>query len=123
MCHHTMLERECPDCTSKSRVEYRRLKLEAKSDRQIIRTEGCRQYVRSLKESTPCSDCGSKHPWYVMEFDHVDRQLGDSSVSTLVGHASIERLDEEIRKCDLVCANCHRVRTFTRAVEKGKIKI
>jgi len=49
-----------------------------------------------------------------MDFDHV-RGNKITEVSALLGFASLERLQLEIAKCDLVCANCHRVRTRKRS--------
>jgi hypothetical protein len=49
----------------------------------------------------------------VMEYDHVRGKKVDN-ISNLVGRVGWERLEKEIAKCDLVCANCHRERTFQR---------
>lgn len=71
------------------------------------------EYVRSLKESTPCADCEEKFPYYVMDFDH----LGDNKeaqISKMISGVSLERIKQEIEKCDIVCANCHRIRTHVR---------
>ena len=35
-----------------------------------IRISNTKEYIRNLKESTPCKDCGKKYPYYVMDFDH-----------------------------------------------------
>ena len=60
----------------------------------------------------PCADCGKRYPWYVMDLDHV-RGSKDKKVSILINRAvSLEKLQAEIDKCDVVCANCHRERTF-----------
>lgn len=67
-----------------------------------------------IKSTTPCTDCGKKYHPFVMDFDHVGEK--DRDVSLLVqAPASVKRLMAEIAKCELVCANCHRMRTFTRA--------
>lgn len=59
-------------------------------------------------------DCGVTYPWYVMDFDHRDGESKTDIVSRIANVGAAKRLREEIAKCDLVCANCHRVRTFTR---------
>lgn len=59
----------------------------------------------------PCQDCGVKYPHYVMEFDHTGDKK--SNISELASRkASQKQLWEEISKCDVVCANCHKVRTW-----------
>jgi hypothetical protein len=78
------------------------------------RRELMRAYLRIVKESKPCSDCGMKYPFYVMDFDH----LGDKRniISQIVLQGSRHALEAEIKKCELVCANCHRIRTHKRRV-------
>ena len=66
--------------------------------------------LRELK-SNPCVDCGRIYPYYVMDFDHPDPTVKIADVSTLK-LTSLPRLLEEIGKCDLVCVNCHRLRTY-----------
>lgn len=71
-------------------------------------------FYHELK-SKPCQDCGKTyHPW-VMEFDHKDENAKFQNVSYLVARRfSKERIFQEAQKCDLVCANCHRERTWNR---------
>lgn len=59
-------------------------------------------------------DCGQRFPPYVMDFDHRDPGKKVGNVASMAVGSSVERLMEEIEKCDIVCANCHRIRTFTR---------
>ncbi len=79
------------------------------------RLQGIRDWYRSLKDNQPCADCGVKYIWYKLDYDH----LGDDkekAVSRLVAlRCSKERILKEIAKCELVCANCHRERTYNRA--------
>ena len=69
-----------------------------------------RNFIKNLKEKTPCRDCKKNYPYYVMQFDHLkDKKfhIGGSS-------KSMKLLLEEINKCDIVCANCHAERTYSR---------
>lgn len=61
----------------------------------------------------PCMDCGVKYPYYVMDFDHRPDEIKEFDVSQKL-FLSKEKLLIEIAKCDLVCANCHRIRTHER---------
>jgi hypothetical protein len=81
-----------------------------------IRVVKNRKYIQSQKD-VPCMDCGIKYPFYVMQFDHV-RGKKMFALSNGV-RKSREVIDEEIAKCDVVCANCHMERTHgTRRLPK-----
>jgi hypothetical protein len=69
-----------------------------------------REAIRKLK-SKPCMDCGVQYPYYVMDFDHKGDKV--AKVSFLSKGAPMEVVLKEIAKCDLVCANCHRIRTYS----------
>lgn len=69
-------------------------------------------FLEEVKESSPCVDCGKKYRYWVMDFDHV---RGEKYLSVnKLRNRNMESLKSEIEKCDLVCANCHRVRTANR---------
>lgn len=61
-------------------------------------------------KNVPCADCGKSYPYYVMDFDHV-RGTKVLRISAMQDR-KLEVLEEEIAKCDVVCANCHRERTY-----------
>lgn len=73
-------------------------------------------YLRELKSKTPCTDCGRKYHYAVMDFDHLDPKQ-KTNIVRYFRNFSIERMKQEIAKCELVCANCHRVRTYTRLMQ------
>ncbi|MGH7195645.1 MAG: hypothetical protein ACREGA_02595 [Candidatus Saccharimonadales bacterium] len=69
-------------------------------------------YVRDIKESSPCKDCGIQYPYYVMDFDHIENK--ENIISFLAATGRVGALKREIKKCELVCSNCHRMRTHKR---------
>jgi 5-methylcytosine-specific restriction endonuclease McrA len=69
----------------------------------------------------PCMDCGGTFPPYVMHFDHRVPSQKVLTVSALAGAGSIKNMLNEITKCDLVCANCHAIRTHGQR-EAGSIR-
>ena len=83
----------------------------ASGDRRKRRNRKNKELVRKLK-SQPCADCGREFPWYVMDFDHTGEKTGE--VSSFVFTYSTDRLLAEVKLCDVVCANCHRERTYRR---------
>jgi hypothetical protein len=76
------------------------------------------QYLKDIKEKNPCMDCKISYPYYMMDFDHV-RGTKHSNVAELINTLSKKRLDEEIAKCEIVCSNCHRARTYLRKMKKA----
>lgn len=79
-----------------------------------------REYLITLKSTTPCKDCSSIFPHYVMDFDHV-RGVKKGNVTTLAAKLGMKKLQEEIDKCDIVCANCHKVRTYNRRISRSVV--
>ena len=72
-------------------------------------------YIAEVKKA-PCTDCHRCFPDYVMDFDHVPgRGQKVTGVSRMIlGTYSLESVKAEVAKCDLVCSNCHRIRTHDR---------
>lgn len=72
-----------------------------------------REYITRAKFGRPCADCRSSFPPICMDFDHVrGKKIRDICHMT---NLPIKSIQKEIDKCDLVCANCHRLRTQYRA--------
>ena len=72
-----------------------------------------RAYVDALKRA-PCTDCGLSYPPYVMDFDHLEGVAKKGLVAHSVNQGQVRKTKEEIAKCELVCSNCHRIRTHDR---------
>ncbi len=74
-------------------------------------------YVNEIKRITPCVDCGCVNP-VLLEFDHV-RGEKEKCISDMVrGAYSIDTIQKEIDKCEVRCANCHRLITHQRRINK-----
>lgn len=71
-----------------------------------------RAFIAAFKD-VPCADCGIKYPPYVMDFDHLPQYKKSFTISRTT-HISMEALLLEVSKCEIVCANCHRIRTRNR---------
>jgi hypothetical protein len=71
-----------------------------------------RRYITELKNN-PCMDCGGEFPPCAMHFDHRDPSKKKGAVAFMMRNTiSRARLEAEVAKCDLVCANCHAIRTW-----------
>lgn len=78
--------------------------------------------VDEIKSTTPCMDCGGTFPPECMDFDHLRDKVKNVSAMIYASRPWNE-IEEEMSKCELVCANCHRIRTKRRAGDnndKGK---
>jgi hypothetical protein len=107
------LQTHCRECQKeKSRKYYAANKpkmvrqiMERKWDRIKTHQEKLYEYLLS----NPCVDCGESDP-RVLEFDH-QRDKSGNVADFLRGGYSWERIVEEIDKCEVRCANCHRRKT------------
>lgn len=76
-------------------------------------------YIEKLKEA-PCTDCKKTYPHYVMEFDHVPER-GKKKYCLYAGagtNINSPIFIKELNKCDIVCSNCHAIRTYKRHIAK-----
>jgi hypothetical protein len=81
-----------------------------------------RQELFSYLSTKECIDCGEKDP-IVFEFDHIDPKKKFKQISRMLsGHYSWESLAEEIKKCEIRCANCHRRKTYKQFNHFGRTK-
>lgn len=79
-----------------------------------------RDLIRSLKD-VPCADCGGRFDPVCMDFDH---RPGEKKLFTIGGSVRLTyaSLQTEVLKCDVVCANCHRIRTYKRRDHSALIR-
>jgi hypothetical protein len=101
-------------------VRYYAAHRDAELDRVKKRQAATLQWLRDVRRR-PCADCGQSFPPYVMDFDHRDPRRKLFAITT--GSAQLmtrENLITEIEKCDIVCANCHALRTLARLMERRR---
>jgi hypothetical protein len=72
-----------------------------------------RRRLSALKVERGCSDCGFRAHPVALDFDHVRGVKSVNLSSARICYWSIA--EHEIAKCDVVCANCHRIRTAKRS--------
>lgn len=111
----------CANCHRVRTRDRQRLVLTARSGlpATTAKRDRWRAQARMLDDlrAAPCTDCGARFPACAMDFDHRDPGTKRSAVTRLIGRAGTARILEEVAKCDIVCANCHRLRTFERRSE------
>lgn len=112
----------CKECDKKVRRAYylantEKVKKKCRAQNTLSRnTNG--QYVWDYLKVHPCK-CGETDP-VALDFDHRNREEKFMEVSQMIhiGY-NLEKIKEEILKCDVLCANCHRKRT---AIQMGWYK-
>jgi hypothetical protein len=92
------------------RTRLRRLELRRVRQRELVES------FQRLKSETCCADCGGFFHFAAMQWDHLPGAEKLDEVSTLVRKGKTNRAREEIAKCELVCANCHAVRSYERLI-------
>jgi hypothetical protein len=101
----------CSSC----HIEYRKSHYEENKELYIEKSKNWRlarkiEFYRWLQKQR-CKDCGNED-FRVLEFDHLyDKEF---QISEKLGKVSLEVLKKEIDKCEIVCGNCHKIRTAER---------
>lgn len=85
----------------------RKQEMQAKAN---LRNRQLKLFLAKYKLEKGCKDCGFNKHHAALDFDHV---LGEKKFNVCLAK-SISQAKEEIKKCDVVCANCHRVRSYNR---------
>lgn len=102
----------CRSCNAQwhadNRARHNRM-IHARLDR--VRLDRAQRLLDYLREH-PCVDCGEGDP-VVLEFDHLRDKIKEVTALAQAGNSWQSVLDE-IAKCEVVCANCHRRRTSMR---------
>lgn len=102
----------CKECNKKSSREYY-AKNKEKHRKEIYKRrekykESARKYIWSILTKSKCLDCNEDDP-VVLEFDHIDASNKKHCISSMIqGRFSLNAIKEEINKCEIRCANCHR---------------
>ena len=107
------LQARCKACF---RLQYKENKPQMRQaiDVRLERVRGDNQSrIAEHLLTHPCVDCGEADI-RVLDFDHRDAREKRANVSKMMGSFSWRAIEAEIRKCDVVCANCHRRRTSER---------
>ena len=109
----------CNPCHAEYQRAYRQKNKEkiAKKDKDL--DDRRRRFIQE-KKSQPCTDCGTTYPHWIMDFDHLPGKTKLVEISVMVSKGcSLARIETEIAKCEVVCANCHRNRTYMRRTQKS----
>lgn len=128
------IKSSCIQCTKKYyKSKYKRIYKEKYKHKMLSKEYKKRASIRWKKstdktnakiysimyeyKNCPCKDCGECYPPYVMDFDHINSDTKLYNISRIGNFRckdGLQKLLEEIKKCEVVCSNCHRIRTHNR---------
>ena len=101
------LQNICKICSREKSKKFYQDNVECKAGKKKENRQNINEYL----SSHPCVDCKNNNI-IVLEFDHIDRSKKHKAISEMIatGYSWI-KIKEEIDKCDVRCANCHRIKT------------
>ena len=101
---------KCKECNRKYQKEYYRRNKEIYSAKaRIWKKEYKRTVYSILMESAKdgCVICGEKD-YRCLQFNHIDRKTKTDGIADMVSNnRSLDLIEKEVEKCEVVCANCH----------------
>lgn len=100
----------CKSCTKSYYGSYVRKNKGAYKEYARVTRKKIRQFVFDYLKSHPCVDCGETNP-VVLEFDHVRGQKKCHIAYMVRRGWGLQSVEDEIKKCDVRCSNCHKIRT------------
>ena len=105
------LHSRCKSCSALyAKKHYKancdKYKARARSNNKVYQKRNV-DYVRDLKSKVGCTYCNESEP-VALDFHHISEDKEHNIAQLARSSVSIKRLDEEINKCIVVCANCHR---------------
>lgn len=86
------------------------------SDQDKMRTKRL-LWIRSEKQKTGCVRCGYNEHFAALDFHHLGEKKFTIGWNLFRGYKAIK---SEMEKCEVLCANCHRVETFAQRCFAGK---
>jgi hypothetical protein len=103
--------------TVPSREEVKRL---ARNASALKRSRENREMLAKIKLEKGCCRCGYNGHHSALDFNHIDPSTKKFNLGE-VGHRSIKLIMAEVEKCEVMCANCHRIHTYeTHPSRMGK---
>src|SRR5262249_17052462 len=96
----------------KDRVYRRRKCRKCKLETQALRKAKIRRWVEDYKKTHPCARCGFSD-FRALEFHHRSSGEKDFNVGDMIRSGlSVASIQAEMEKCDVLCANCHRIEHY-----------
>lgn len=112
--------RECTRKATKRHYENNKEYYQKKARRNEVKYKQEFEELMRVVKDVPCMDCEREFHSCQMDFDHREGEDKKYNVSDMKGMSLLE-VKKEIAKCDVVCSNCHRMRTFLRRIKHAPV--
>lgn len=96
----------CKECNKQKLKEHYYSNKELYYNKQKRRREKLQKCFVEYKKTLKCIKC-EEDRWWVLDFHHRDSSTKEGYISNLL-HKSKKAFEDELEKCDVLCANCHR---------------
>lgn len=108
----------CKPCRKAYDAAYHQRVRPRRTQQKLAAHERLASWHRDLK-ARPCTDCGGSFHPAAMQWDHLPGKQKTTEIAEMLRrNLSRKIILEEIAKCELVCANCHAMRTWRRVRER-----
>lgn len=96
---------DCKGCRKRYRDKHYQENKEYYKEKAKLYKEKCHKEFEELKKQLKCSKCGESR-FYCLDFHHINPDEKETEIAKLIN--SPKKLKEELKKCIVLCANCHR---------------
>ena len=85
--------------------------MQRKIDGKKIKYDLISEHINNIKIEKGCGHCGYDKNPIALDFHHLDKLLKEKNVSSYwrTSWAQFKQIEDEIKKCEVLCANCHRI--------------
>lgn len=104
---NSLFQSNCRNCQKKYRKKHYELNKQKYITKAKKYTYSVVEWFKEIKKDLKCEHC-NENRWWVLDFHHVNPEEKDSEVSSLIRKGNKVKIIEEIKKCKVLCANCHR---------------
>ena len=106
------LEKVCKSCWREKIRAYRQIKRQHGEREVNPRRLVIRKQLDEIKLTRGCSKCGYKEHPSALDFHHLAEHEKLATVASLYSTLNLQKILAEVEKCEILCANCHRIETF-----------
>jgi hypothetical protein len=86
-------------------------------ERASVRRKQLREKWHTFKLTLKCTTCGFSHP-AALDFHHEDPTKKEAHIHRLLQNGLSAKLRKELKKCIVLCANCHRIHHYDERQDK-----